>query len=193
MLIDKVDKHNGIDHSTKHCDLRYINFPCSNVSRIIFLEITIHPMNQISSFVQVVSCSILPSFVPMFVDLTKILSEDTSPSQKKEEFALAALMKIQSHYKAAIELNILGDRNRNIPWRVPPTNGLTSFSPSAPQYPEDSPSVSSATPSPSSTCDILLCPICRVNSKDMAFGCGHLNVLRTSGRVRYAGVGSKPK
>ncbi|KAK6256390.1 hypothetical protein SCA6_017695 [Theobroma cacao] len=49
----------------------------------------------------------------------------------------------------------------------------TSFQPSVPPHPEDSSSVSSAAPAPSSTYDSQLCPICLSNSKDMAFGCGH--------------------
>ncbi|KAF3444544.1 hypothetical protein FNV43_RR14236 [Rhamnella rubrinervis] len=49
----------------------------------------------------------------------------------------------------------------------------TSFEPSVPPYHVDSIHDGSAPPSPGSTYDNQLCPICLSNPKDMAFGCGH--------------------
>ncbi|RDX95206.1 E3 ubiquitin-protein ligase RGLG1, partial [Mucuna pruriens] len=48
----------------------------------------------------------------------------------------------------------------------------SSFEKSAPSYYDNS-NLVTAPPAPSSTYDNQLCPICLVNSKDMAFGCGH--------------------
>ncbi|KAA8530170.1 hypothetical protein F0562_004879 [Nyssa sinensis] len=125
-----------------------------------------------------------------FVNFTEIMSKNMPPSRKETEFALAALMEIPSQYKATIELNILGGQKGNAPERVPlppphPKYGAESFSSlkpsqstsfqqsSSPYYSHSSP-VATAPPAPSSTLDDQLCPICISNSKDMAFGCGHL-------------------
>ncbi|GKV37174.1 hypothetical protein SLEP1_g45233 [Rubroshorea leprosula] len=54
-----------------------------------------------------------------FVNFTEIMLKNTSQTQKETEFALAALMKIPSQYKATIELNILGNQMGNIPESVP--------------------------------------------------------------------------
>ncbi|XVF16309.1 hypothetical protein REPUB_Repub10bG0020200 [Reevesia pubescens] len=69
-----------------------------------------------------------------FVNFTEIMSKNIAPSQKEAEFAVAALMKIPSQYKATIELNILGGRKGNGPERVPlpPPYGAASFNSSKP-------------------------------------------------------------
>ncbi|XP_028772442.1 E3 ubiquitin-protein ligase RGLG2-like [Neltuma alba] len=122
-----------------------------------------------------------------FVNFTEIMSKNIPPSRKEAAFALAALMEIPSQYKAALELNLLGNIQRNnAPRRVPlppPTYGSASlgaskpshpasFEPSVPPY-RDNISVGTAPPASSSTYDNQLCPICLSNPKDMAFGCGH--------------------
>ncbi|GLT43439.1 hypothetical protein SLA2020_173860 [Shorea laevis] len=86
-----------------------------------------------------------------FVNFTEIMLKDTSHAQKETDFALAALMKIPSQYKATIELNILGNQMGNIPERVPLPPPVSR----------------------TSTYDGQLCPICLSNSRDMAFNCGH--------------------
>ncbi|CAJ2666032.1 unnamed protein product [Trifolium pratense] len=134
-----------------------------------------------------------------FVNFTEIMSKNIPSSRKEAAFALAALMEIPSQYKAAIELDLLGNRKANAPQRVAlptPSYGsafsgtsnpygsasfgtssskpyATSFEGSAPSYPDDSKQASTAPSAPSSTYENQLCPICLSNSKDMAFGCGH--------------------
>lgn len=126
-----------------------------------------------------------------FVNFSEIMSKNMPQSRKEAAFALSALMEIPQQYKATVELGILGRRSLKAPERVPlppPTGshdaysyGSKSFS--KPSYPQSSTSSSSyppyetaqtATPAaPSSAYDNQVCPICLVNPKDMAFGCGH--------------------
>ncbi|OVA20563.1 von Willebrand factor [Macleaya cordata] len=54
-----------------------------------------------------------------FVNFTEIMSKNVSLSKKETEFALAALMEIPSQYKATLELNLLGSRNKTALERVP--------------------------------------------------------------------------
>lgn len=126
-----------------------------------------------------------------FVNFTEIMSKNMDRSRKEAEFSLAALMEIPSQYKATLELNLLGVTRGNAIDRVslpPPMYGAASFNtkkpshsssfcPSAPS--SGGPSSSgrhtaggSAAPS-SHASDNHVCPICLVNPKDMAFGCGH--------------------
>ncbi|KAK7271877.1 hypothetical protein RJT34_28130 [Clitoria ternatea] len=65
-----------------------------------------------------------------FVNFTEIMSKNIPSSRKEAAFALAALMEIPSQYKAAIELNLLGNPKGNAPQRVAlptPTYGSASF------------------------------------------------------------------
>ncbi|KAK7293510.1 hypothetical protein RJT34_16377 [Clitoria ternatea] len=114
-----------------------------------------------------------------FVNFTEIMSKNIPLSRKEAAFALAALMEIPSQYKAAIELNLLGQQE-NAPQRVslpPPTyssaSHATRFQPSIPTQHRIIHSVGTTPSAPSSTYDDQLCPICLCNTKDMAFGCGH--------------------
>uniref|UniRef100_J3L6Y6 RING-type domain-containing protein n=2 Tax=Oryza brachyantha TaxID=4533 RepID=J3L6Y6_ORYBR len=125
-----------------------------------------------------------------FVNFSEIMSKNMPQSRKEAAFALSALMEIPQQYKATVELGILGRRSLKSPERVPlppPTGshgassyGSKSFSKPT-TYPQSSTSsyphyesAQSATPAaPSSTYDNQVCPICLVNPKDMAFGCGH--------------------
>ncbi|KAG2593704.1 E3 ubiquitin-protein ligase RGLG5-like [Panicum virgatum] len=127
-----------------------------------------------------------------FVNFSEIMSKNMPQSRKEAAFALSALMEIPQQYKATVELGILGRRSFKSPDRVPlpPPAGIddaysySSKSFSKPTtYPQSSSSSSpyphyenphSATPAaPTSTYDNQVCPICLVNPKDMAFGCGH--------------------
>ncbi|KAK7316149.1 hypothetical protein VNO77_34922 [Canavalia gladiata] len=70
-----------------------------------------------------------------FVNFTEIMSKNIPPSRKEAAFALAALMEIPSQYKAAIELNLLGNRRAGAPQRVAlptPTYGSASLGTSKP-------------------------------------------------------------
>ncbi|NP_001145987.1 E3 ubiquitin-protein ligase RGLG2 [Zea mays] len=128
-----------------------------------------------------------------FVNFSEIMSKNMAQSRKEAAFALSALMEIPPQYKATVELGILGRRSFKSPDRVPlppPSGSHGAYSyysskgfskPST--YPQSSSSSSpyphyetphTATPAaPSATYDNQVCPICLVNPKDMAFGCGH--------------------
>nr|CAB3475172.1 unnamed protein product [Digitaria exilis] len=134
-----------------------------------------------------------------FVNFSEIMSKNMPQSRKEASFALSALMEIPQQYKATVELGILGSRRSfKSPDRValPPPAGVDDAYPyssnksfSKPTtYPQSSSSSSpyphyenphSATPAaPTSSYDNQVCPICLVNPKDMAFGCGHqVNLL----------------
>ncbi|KAL5223295.1 hypothetical protein ABZP36_028008 [Zizania latifolia] len=127
-----------------------------------------------------------------FVNFSEIMSKNMPQSRKEAAFALSALMEIPQQYKATVELGILGGRSLKSPNKValpPPTGshdtysyGSKSFS-KPKSYPQSSSTSSSyphyetahtaAPAAPSSTYDNQVCPICLVNPKDMAFGCGH--------------------
>jgi E3 ubiquitin-protein ligase RGLG len=127
-----------------------------------------------------------------FVNFSEIMSKNMPQSRKEAAFALSALMEIPQQYKATVELGILGRRSFKSPDRVPlpppagiddaysysskssskPTTYTQSSSSSSPYPRYENPH--SATPAaPTSTYDNQVCPICLVNPKDMAFGCGH--------------------
>ncbi|XP_078167152.1 E3 ubiquitin-protein ligase RGLG2-like isoform X2 [Carex rostrata] len=126
-----------------------------------------------------------------FVNFTEIMSKRIPQPRKEAEFALAALMEIPSQYTAIMGLQILGHRIGRCPSRVPlpPPTGtvkisttLSSSSTSqflkhqhdtAHELNTGSSSSTSALDSGSSSEDQHVCPICLVNPKDMAFGCGH--------------------
>lgn len=161
------------------------NFPLS----IILVGVGDGPWDMMKEFDDNIPARAFDNF--QFVNSTEIMSKNVAPSRKETEFALSALMEIPSQYKATIELSILGSQKGKSPHRVPlppPAYGASSFSsskashftsfkpsvPSVPAYHEESTSVGSAPPAPTSTYDNQVCPICLSNPKDMAFGCGHL-------------------
>ncbi|XP_039133706.1 E3 ubiquitin-protein ligase RGLG2-like [Dioscorea cayenensis subsp. rotundata] len=85
-----------------------------------------------------------------FVNFTEIMVKKIPQNRKETEFALAALMEIPLQYKATIELGILG---RNF--------GTKSQK-------------SAALPPPNASQDNChVCPVCLIEPKNMAFGCGH--------------------
>ncbi|XVE84061.1 hypothetical protein DITRI_Ditri16bG0138800 [Diplodiscus trichospermus] len=94
-----------------------------------------------------------------FVNFTEIMPKDTTviPSQKKVEFANAALKNIPSKYKAIVGLRKQGKLRGDVPERVaqpPPLHGA------------------------------LLCPNCRRNRKGVAFGCGHMSCEECAGGLQ---------
>ncbi|CAM0884248.1 unnamed protein product [Alopecurus aequalis] len=120
-----------------------------------------------------------------FVNFSEIMSKNMPQSRKEAAFALSALMEIPQQYKATVELGILGRRSLKAPERVPlppPAGthdaysyGTKSFSKptTSSSYPPYETAHTEAPAAPSSAYDNQVCPICLVNPKDMAFGCGH--------------------
>ncbi|OAY78068.1 E3 ubiquitin-protein ligase RGLG1 [Ananas comosus] len=132
-----------------------------------------------------------------FVNFTEIMSKNIPQSRKEAVFALAALMEIPLQYKATLQLGILGRRTSKSRGRVPlpPPSGSygaysfgtetskpTSFPPNTSLYPiyENTTTAPSA---PATSWDDRVCPICLVNPKDMAFGCGHQTCCECGGSL----------
>ncbi|KAG5090270.1 hypothetical protein JHK82_049048 [Glycine max] len=130
-----------------------------------------------------------------FVNFTEIMTRNVDSTRKETDFALSALMEIPSQYKATLELGILGSRRGHSPDRValpPPLYSRTSssistkstrsnsFQQRTPTHTSYDSSVHTETSS-SSLYDNKVCPICLTNAKDMAFGCGHQDVVKGLG------------
>ncbi|KAI3433147.1 RING-type domain-containing protein [Psidium guajava] len=119
-----------------------------------------------------------------FVNFTEIMSKNVDASRKQAEFALAALMEVPSQYKATIELGMLGQRKGISPERIalpPPVHSGSprpyrsrNFQQKETSYRDECSPTFSRAPSSVSAYDNQDCPVCMSNSKDMAFGCGHL-------------------
>ncbi|KAJ4916663.1 Copine (Calcium-dependent phospholipid-binding protein) family [Raphanus sativus] len=107
-----------------------------------------------------------------FVNFTEIMWKNIDAGRKEAEFSVSALMEIPSQYKATLELGLLGRRTGNCPnktARQPPISGYNrSLSNSS-----WSSSVASAPPTSSGSNESQVCAICLVNTKNMAFNCGH--------------------
>ncbi|XP_020100010.1 E3 ubiquitin-protein ligase RGLG4-like isoform X1 [Ananas comosus] len=104
-----------------------------------------------------------------FVNFTSIMTRNISQEQKEAAFALAALMEIPIQYKAAVELGILGRATGGGGRRVvifPPPIPHAQRQQSLRGAPEPVQSASDESNQ--------VCPICLTNTKDLAFGCGHM-------------------
>jgi E3 ubiquitin-protein ligase RGLG len=135
-----------------------------------------------------------------FVNFTEIMSKSIAADRKETEFALSALMEIPTQYKATLDLQLLGRRQRITPRiALPPptrtaysrstsfqsgvysrsssfdqkTSGTQQRSSSFKQQQPAAPRRPDTYASENSLEDRLLCPICMYKSKDLAFGCGH--------------------
>nr|ABK24478.1 unknown [Picea sitchensis] len=127
-----------------------------------------------------------------FVNFTSIMSKNLPQSAKEAAFALAALMEIPTQYKATIELKILGHQIGRVPNIVPRNPPLPTIQhDAAPSSLPDSTNfqstashnISSTENSPaglSSESQSQACPVCLTNSREMAFGCGHMTCRNCS-------------
>ncbi|PSS30235.1 E3 ubiquitin-protein like [Actinidia chinensis var. chinensis] len=104
-----------------------------------------------------------------FVNFTKIMSENTDTSKKEAAFALAALMEIPSQYRATISRPYA--ETLGAAWTRPlsPPREVIEHDNAVKSIPHMS-NFESVDKTPVEQ----VCPICLTNSKDMAFGCGHL-------------------
>lgn len=147
-----------------------------------------------------------------FVNFTEIMSKNLPQQRKEAEFALRALMEIPLQYKATLDLGILGRQAGRSPNRValpPPGGTSTTAYPTAPEFskPTASPypaydsikpsasasfSKPSAPEEPSSDAQQFVCPICLVNPKDMAFGCGHQTCVDCSQNLQLCPICRTP-
>uniref|UniRef100_A0A0E0QKM6 RING-type domain-containing protein n=1 Tax=Oryza rufipogon TaxID=4529 RepID=A0A0E0QKM6_ORYRU len=115
-----------------------------------------------------------------FVNFTEIMSRPVPASKKEAEFALSALMEIPEQFKAAINLQLLGKR-RGFPHRTvlpPPVRDFQQYYGCSTVKETQSTSYGSLqkkTSAPKQDSDIgdQTCPICWLEAKNLAFGCGH--------------------
>lgn len=106
-----------------------------------------------------------------FVNFTEIMSGHPNVEKKEAAFALAALMEIPLQYRAAMthhskDKRIAGPGRQPLP---PPRRVLDHDN--AIKSSSHSPSLE---PVGSRSADEQVCPICLTNSRNLAFGCGHL-------------------
>lgn len=106
-----------------------------------------------------------------FVNFTEIMSGHSNVEKKEAAFALAALMEIPLQYRAAMthhskDKRIAGPGRKPLP---PPRRVLDHDN--AIKSSLHTPSLE---PVGSRSADEQVCPICLTNSRNMAFGCGHL-------------------
>ncbi|KAK2381280.1 E3 ubiquitin-protein ligase RGLG4 [Trifolium repens] len=99
-----------------------------------------------------------------FVNFTKIMSKNTSPAKKEAAFALAALIEIPFQYKACVEFRKLGCVTGRAK-RIVPKQSHVPYSRPAPSN-----SLASITDEQNQSA----CPVCLTNTRDLAFGCGHM-------------------
>ncbi|XP_062196649.1 E3 ubiquitin-protein ligase RGLG4-like [Phragmites australis] len=108
-----------------------------------------------------------------FVNFTSIMARDTMAQQKESAFALAALMEVPIQYKATVELGILG-RSTGTAKRVAPAPPPLPPQQRQPSLRRRASNVNEAAAQPAAPRDDQVCPICLTNTKDLAFGCGHM-------------------
>lgn len=101
-----------------------------------------------------------------FVNFTNIMSGHSNMEKRETAFALGALMEIPLQYRTAMTLHskdkrIAGPGRQPLP---PPRRVLD----------HDNAIKSSLEPVESRSVDDQVCPICLTNSRNMAFGCGHM-------------------
>lgn len=104
-----------------------------------------------------------------FVNFTKIMSENADVSKKEAAFALAALMEIPLQYRATLSRRY--SENVGAQWAkpLPPPREVIDHDNAVKKVPHLT-NFESVDQTPVEQA----CPICLTNSKDMAFGCGHL-------------------
>ncbi|KAI8535597.1 hypothetical protein RHMOL_Rhmol10G0186400 [Rhododendron molle] len=104
-----------------------------------------------------------------FVNFTKIMSENADVSKKEAAFALAALMEIPLQYRAALSRQYFENVGARWTKPLPPPREVIDHDNAVKAVPH-----MSNFESDDQTPVEQACPICLTNSKDMAFGCGHL-------------------
>ncbi|XP_072971767.1 E3 ubiquitin-protein ligase RGLG1-like [Typha angustifolia] len=115
-----------------------------------------------------------------FVNFTEIMSRNIPQAEKAKQFALEALMEIPSQYTAIMELGLLDNHyarslQRN-PLPPPFDSSIAAFSSTSTSRLNSEPNIprhSRYDAMHASTPPNTVCPICRRNTKDLVFGCGH--------------------
>ncbi|KAJ3688729.1 hypothetical protein LUZ61_017893 [Rhynchospora tenuis] len=139
------------------------NYPLS----IILVGVGDGPWDDMKKFDDKIPARDFDNF--QFVNFTSIMEKNVSSQQKETAFALAALMEVPLQYKATIELGLLGRvtgrAKRVIPLPPPIPSSLRQTSMRQP---------SSLQSTATGDDQNQVCPICLTNTKDLAFGCGHM-------------------
>ncbi|KAJ3704008.1 hypothetical protein LUZ61_007713 [Rhynchospora tenuis] len=151
---------------------------------IVLVGVGDGPWDTMKQFDDSISSRLFDNF--QFVNFSEIMSSKMPQPRKEAAFALRALMEIPSQYKATMALGLLGrpsgkyPRTRPLP---PPCsrNGPTMSIPvtftlpvNTGMHPTNETTISTGVAPPRhSSDDQYVCPVCLVNRKEMAFGCGH--------------------
>ncbi|XP_078170707.1 E3 ubiquitin-protein ligase RGLG5-like [Carex rostrata] len=139
---------------------------------IVLVGVGDGPWDDMKAFDDKIPARVFDNF--QFVNFTSIMEKNVSLSQKEAAFALAALMEVPIQYKATIELGLLGrvtgkpKRLNPLPPPIPSTQRQTSTRQTSMRQPS---SLQSTTTGDDPN---QVCPICLTNTKDLAFGCGHM-------------------
>ncbi|KAK6150771.1 hypothetical protein DH2020_015703 [Rehmannia glutinosa] len=136
---------------------------------IIFVGVGDGPWDEMQEFDDNIPQRAFDNF--QFVNFTKIMSEHMDTAKKESAFALAALMEIPLQYRATLTLQYKEKYNSG-PKRkpLPPPREVIEHDNAKKSLPH----LTSLEPAESGPSAEQVCPICLTNSKDMAFGCGHL-------------------
>ncbi|KAJ4797415.1 E3 ubiquitin-protein ligase RGLG2 [Rhynchospora pubera] len=151
---------------------------------IVLVGVGDGPWDTMKQFDDSISSRLFDNF--QFVNFSEIMSSQVPQPIKEAAFALRALMEIPSQYKATMELGLLGRPCGKYPRRLPlpppcSSNGTTLSIPvtltlpvNTKMHPTNETTTSTGVAPPRhSSDDQYVCPVCLVNRKEMAFGCGH--------------------
>ncbi|KAG8094766.1 hypothetical protein GUJ93_ZPchr0012g20143 [Zizania palustris] len=100
------------EHDTIDAIVKASHFPLS----IVLVGVGDGPWDMMHQFDDNIPARSFDNF--QFVNFTDIMSKSIAPDRKEAEFALSALMEIPEQYKATLDLQLLGRRQR-IPPRIP--------------------------------------------------------------------------
>ncbi|XP_078168172.1 E3 ubiquitin-protein ligase RGLG2-like isoform X1 [Carex rostrata] len=164
---------------------------------IVLVGVGDGPWDTMKQFDDSISSRSFDNF--QFVNFSEIMSSKISQPRKEVTFALRALMEIPSQYKATLQLGLLGRSTgkcpRRLPLPPPSSRNVNTSSTSITFAPPESTSLknpgnestastSTAPPLPSSDDQVHVCPVCLVNLKAIAFGCGHQACISCSKKLQ---------
>ncbi|VVA93813.1 unnamed protein product [Arabis nemorensis] len=169
-----VDTHQGgvssQEQKTIDAIVRASQYPLS----IVLVGVGDGPWDTMTQFDDNIPARAFDNF--QFVNFTDIMSKNIDHGRKEAEFALSALMEIPSQYKATLELGLLGRRRGYCPNTIalpPPVSVINRSLNNNSSKTFCSSTVTTAPPFSTDSNESKLCPICLVNTKNMAFNCGH--------------------
>ncbi|XP_072992503.1 E3 ubiquitin-protein ligase RGLG1-like isoform X2 [Typha latifolia] len=162
------------EQNTVEALVRASEFPLS----IILVGVGDGPWDLMKKYDNYVTTRCFDNF--QFVNFTEIMSRNIPQAEKEKQFALEALMEIPSQYTAIMELGLLDNHSarslqRN-PLPPPFDSSIAAFSSTSTSRLNSEPNIPHHCrydAMHASTPPNTVCPICRRNTKDLVFGCGH--------------------